>query len=113
MVLACKASKAELARGMFLGFLGGMAVAIMGAWKDTLYEDFQLSKLMRSPLIGTVTGGLIAGTYPSLPGPILLTSSIACERLAVEGWKAVIRKLPGKFARENRDTNWLPERLGV
>lgn len=111
LTVACKADKEELARGMFLGFLGGTIVAMMGAWKDTLYEDFEVSKLMRSPLIGTVTGGLIAGTYPKLPGPVLLASSIAFERLSVEAWKAAIRKPPGKFARENRDTGWLLERL--
>lgn len=97
--------------GTVVGMLGGLVVATMGAWKDCLYEKFELRKFFRSPLIGAIAGTTIYIIYPHLPLVPLFGTSIAFERLIVELWKSCLRKQPGKFKRENRDNNWLLERL--
>jgi hypothetical protein len=94
-----------------LSVVAGFLVAICGAWKDTLFEPFKLRKFFRSPLVVTFWALVLFYCYPARPGVLLVLSACALERLSVEGWKAIIRKPPGKFARPERDTRWLSKRL--
>jgi len=94
-----------------LSIAAGFLVASCGAWKDTLFEPFELRKFFRSPLLVALWALVLFCSYPTRPGVLLVLSACALERLSVEGWKAIIRKPPGKFARPQRDTRWLFKRL--
>ncbi len=98
-------------RGFQLGLLGGLIVACLGSWKDTLFEPFEWKKFIRSPLIGAISGGIVGDQYPDSPGLLIFGTAITLERLTVETWKAIIRKPPGKFVNPERDTGWLAKRL--
>ena len=92
-----------------------MLWALTGAWKDTLWEPFEWKKFLRSPVITAVCGYLllvITDEQPTVSYVVLfLFSSVGLERLVTESWKAVLRKMPSKFGRPERDTGWLRERL--
>jgi hypothetical protein len=88
-----------------------MITASCGAWKDTLFEKFSITKFFRSP-IGISAWALILHHFYSLsPSLLVAAAASSLERLTVEGWKAVIRKAPGKFQREGRDSGWLKDRI--
>lgn len=95
---------------LFYGFFLGLLIAVTGAWKDTLFEDFDRAKFFRSPLVTEAWYLLLLHKYEG-PLPLVLLSSVALERLTVEGYKALIRKPPAKFNRIGRDDGWLVERL--
>lgn len=101
----------DILRGMLFGLIGGLIIAITGAWKDTLFERFEVRKFIRSPIIAMIVGIIIVCIYPELPNLALLASSVGLERLVEEVWKGIIRKSPSKFKRNNRDTSWMRERL--
>ena len=91
----------ELIDKAVLGFFGGLAVAIGGAYKDAPYEGFDVKTFWRSPLIGAVEAPIIASFFPGSPDTLILLSTIATERLTVELYKAHRAKAgvykPGKF----------------
>lgn len=93
----------------------GLLTALTGAWKDTLWEPFEWKKFLRSPVITAVCGYLLLMVTDAQPTRsyiiLFLLSSIGLERLVTEAWKAVLRKMPSKFNRSERDTGWLRERL--
>lgn len=96
---------------LFAGLLG-LSEALLGAWKDTLFEPFELTKFVRSPIV-VMLWALIIGLW-WFPGDhwfLVGASAMALERLSVETWKAMLRRPPGKFARSGRDNGWLSERL--
>jgi len=96
---------------VMLSILAGLVVAICGAWKDTLFEPFELRKFFRSPLVVALWSLILFCFYRREPSLLLILSACALERLSVEGWKGIIRKPPGKFAHPQRDTRWLSKRL--
>lgn len=99
-------------RGAVLGMFTGIVVAAVGAWKDCLYEDFEMSKFVRTPLVAMLTGALAGSRYPTLPNVPLASVAIVGERIVWEGYKAILRKQPSKFNRTGRDSGWLLERMG-
>ena len=95
-----------------MGFLVGLMIATTGAWKDTLFEDFDPIKFWRSPILTEMWYQILKHYYKGkTPPPLLALSAAALERLTTETWKALQRKPPGKFKRENKDRGWLVERL--
>lgn len=80
---------------VFAGFLAGWLCALGGALKDSPHEGFKPLTFPRSIVVGTL-GGVVAS---------FLTDNFylgfACsgyiERAAVEGWKIIRQKKPGKF----------------
>lgn len=98
-------------KGAMLGVLSGLVIAGVGAWKDTLYEPFEFSKFMRSPVICGIAGAIVGGVAPNLGAIPMASTAIVMERITVEGWKALGRKPPGKFKMEGRDSGWLYRRL--
>lgn len=89
----------------------GFFEASFGAWKDTLFEPFDFLKFFRSPLIVFLSGALFWKLFDHQNVFVLSIAAVSAERLLTEGWKASIRKPPGKFKRNNRDTGWLKERF--
>ena len=86
----------EMAIGALAGFLGGLAVAIGGAIKDSPYEGFKPLTFVRSPIIASIEGAVLQPAFKANP---VLTGlgAIATERITVEGYKLLRSKKPGKF----------------
>ena len=97
---------------LILGFVLGTWVAVMGAWKDTLFEPFEIRKFFRSPLIVAAWAFILGLICHGQSFVLIALAAISLERLSVESWKALIRKPPSKFARETKDRGWLLDRLG-
>ena len=100
----------EIVASAFFGIL----IASLGAWKDTLWEPFAPRKFVRSPIITTFWGWVISNIsfFSGSHWLLMAMSAVTMERLTVETWKALFRKMPGKFKRRKiRDTCWLPERI--
>lgn len=94
---------------VILGFLE----AACGAYKDTLFEEFDWSKFFRSPILTGISGLVVSQVWKAAPVPLLSIAAVSLERLSVEAWKAVIRQPPGKFNRMDRDTGWAIERAAA
>tara|TARA_Y100000310_G_scaffold300146_1_gene335579 strand:+ start:549 stop:854 length:306 start_codon:yes stop_codon:yes gene_type:complete len=94
-----------------MGFLLGLIIATTGAWKDTLFEDFSITKFFRSPIVTECWYLFLVFAFPGQPILLILLSSAALERLSVETYKALRRQPPGKFKRPTKDRGWLLERL--
>src|ERR1043166_10086826 len=88
----------------------GFTVATLGAWKDTKWEPFSFKSYFRSPMLA----GLWALPFIhffSNASPILISlSAVSMERLTVECWKGLIRKMPSKFKSEEKDSQWIKRR---
>jgi hypothetical protein len=108
-----RSSQVEYFIVALVGFVPGLLTAIGGAWKDTLYEPFELTKFFRSPTICMFGFIVLWGFYGWDHWVLSMMSASTIERLIVEGWKAIIRHPPGKFQREGRDSGWLKERLNI
>jgi hypothetical protein len=87
--------------------LVGLHVASWGAYKDAPFEGFRLASYLRSIVLAAIIAGLIASLAPQLaPGVVLLIGTVyAIERLATEGWKAILRE-------QDQDRYTIPMRLG-
>lgn len=98
---------------IIIGFLTGLSVAILGAWKDTMYEGFSVIKFIRSPLcgcLGAVVAYLIYGSRLDIF--LLFACAVTIERLMVETYKMLHWPYkPGKFSSPTRDRGWLIKRL--
>ena len=93
------------------GLFMGCFVALTGAWKDTLFEEFQLVKFFRSPIITWLWYLILLHFYKGSSILLIVLSSAAMERVTVEGYKALIRQPPGKFESPTKDRGWLLDRL--
>ena len=94
--------------GVSLGFLEG----VFGAWKDTLFEPFSWKTFFRSPIVVSIWSILIGFfLFPTAHYFLVGASALGMERFSVEAWKAIIRKPPSKFLRNDRDIGWLKKRL--
>ncbi len=93
------------------GFFMGCFIALTGAWKDTLFEEFQLVKFFRSPIITGVWYLILLHYFKGSSILLIVLSSAAMERVTVEGYKALIRQPPGKFQSPTKDRGWLRERM--
>tara|TARA_R110000772_G_C13043920_1_gene413297 strand:- start:118 stop:450 length:333 start_codon:yes stop_codon:yes gene_type:complete len=87
--------------GLLLGGISGILVGIAGATKDAPYEGFKPVTFMRSPFIGMLSGLIVVNTVlkenTNQNKPAIFLSSIAVERMIVEGWKIIRTKMPSKF----------------
>ncbi len=79
-----------------VGFIYGLIIALLGALKDTRYENFNIIKFIRSPLITAIWAVILGYALPGLPLYIIGLSAIALERITVEIYKG-IRSLEGKY----------------
>ena len=100
------------------GFFVGLVTASCGAWKDTLFESFELHKFFRSPVIAECMYLILLYFYFDLAKHfytllLVLLAAASLERVAVEGYKAIIRQPPGKFRSPTKDRGWLRDRLRV
>ena len=98
--------------GAIVGFLVGLAIASLGAYKDTTFEGFNEQTFWRSPLIAAGYGALGTSLFPKNESKVLLAGFAGMsERLTVETWKATYNKTPGKFEwGAERDRGWLLKR---
>ena len=86
----------ELIKNAFIGFLSGLSVAIGGAIKDAPYEGFDWVTFMRSPVVGSIEGPIIAYAFPDAPKELIFLSTIATERLTIELYK-ILRAQEGTY----------------
>lgn len=89
----------------------GIMVATTGAWKDTVWEPFKWRTFFKSPVAITGWGIILTVIFPSEKWFFIALSATALERLSVEIWKGVFRKMPSKFKNPNKDTTWLLKRI--
>lgn len=95
----------------FLGFFVGLFIATTGAWKDTLFEEFEIKKYFRSPLVTQFWYIVLLVLFPKENWFLLCLGSATLERFSIEGYKALIRQPPGKFKSPTKDRGWLIKRL--
>ena len=94
-----------------LSLILGFIVASIGAWKDTQWEPFSFTTYLRSPIIAGLWSIPIIYFFNE-NSPILISlSAVSLERLAVESWKGLLRKMPSKFKNQHRDTQWVKFRV--
>ena len=96
---------------ILLAALIGLGVAVVGAWKDTLWEPFSWRTFWRSPAVTVVWAGLLSSVLPGREALLIALAAASLERLSVETWKGLFRKRPSKFARRCRDSRWFFERI--
>ena len=95
--------------GLIWGTVGGLGIAICGAWKDAPIEGFEPSKFLRSPFVGALWG-LFFSIFTS-DYALLLFACIGGERMTVEFYKTFIRKKHAKFSAQSpRFPEWLEKR---
>ena len=94
----------ELPQSILWGFLPGLVTSCIGAYKDTLYEEFEIKKFFRSTIITFLWYIVINYIYPK--EPVL--------------YKAIHKPAPGKFKNctcENgkcivhKDRGWILDRV--
>jgi len=95
--------------GLIWGTVGGLGIALCGAWKDAPIEGFEPSKFLRSPFVGALWG-LLFSVFTS-DYSLLLFACIGGERMTVEFYKTFIRRKHAKFsALTPRFPEWLGKR---
>ena len=85
----------EIILGLIVGTVGGLGIAICGAWKDAPIEGFETSKFLRSPFVGAVWGLIFSNITSDYS--LLIFACIGAERMTVEFYKTFILKKHGKF----------------
>jgi len=97
----------------FYGFFVGFIIAITGAWKDTLFEKFNIVKFFRSPLLTEFWYLVLLLSLPGQSIVLIMLSAATLERFTTEIYKAVRRQPPGKFKNKHKDSGWVFERVKV
>lgn len=102
----------SVGEGFFIGICIGLVTAILGAYKDTTFEEFDTKTFFRSPIIAGIYGAIGAQAFKKNKSEILLAAfASTAERITVETWKATTGKTPGKFSwGEELDRGWLLKR---
>lgn len=104
------------------GLVPGLVTASVGAYKDTLFEEFDPVRFFRSPVIALAWYVAIDRFYRRAPVLLKIGLASTLERVTVETYKAVIRHPPGKFSNcrcapdgvgclVSKDRGWLLDRL--
>lgn len=87
----------ELPQSYLWGLLPGLVTSSIGAYKDTLYEEFETLKFFRSMIITTIWYILIHQLYPKQPVILKIGFCSMMERISVELYKALNKPAQGKF----------------
>ena len=110
----------DLPQSIFWGFLPGLITSAIGAYKDTLYEEFENKKFFRSTIITFLWYILINYIYPKEPVILKIGMCSMMERITVELYKAFHKPAPGKFknctCKNNsciihKDRGWMIDRI--
>lgn len=110
----------NLPQSVYWGFVPGLVTSCIGAYKDTLYEDFEPLKFFRSTIITFLWYVIIDQIYADSPVVLKIGLCSMMERITVELYKAVVKPEPGKFKNctcENeqcivhKDRGWFIDRL--
>ena len=96
---------------VFGGFLGGLVIACIGAWKDSLWEQFRWSSFWRSPILGAAWAFILGHFFQAQPLILIALAAMSLERVSVELWKGILRRRPSKFSTDGRDRGWLRDLL--
>lgn len=98
-------------QAVFLSLILGIVVATIGAWKDMQWEPFSFKTYIRSPILCLLWSIPLVLYFQTERTILIALAAISMERLTVELWKGLLRKMPSKFKSENRDTQWVKERI--
>jgi len=80
---------------VFAGLIAGLLCALGGALKDAPHEGFKPWTFTRSIWVGVLTGALSRTVTDNFYLAFVFSGYV--ERCAVEGWKIVRHRKPGKF----------------
>jgi hypothetical protein len=111
-----------LPQSVLWGLLPGLVTSCIGAYKDTLYEEFEPLKFFRSAIVTFLWYLLIDRWFPSDPVLLKIGACSMMERVSVELYKAAFKPEPGKFKNctcdavgacttVHKDRGWLLDRL--
>lgn len=77
-----------------VGVLVGAHAASWGAYKDSPFEGFRWASTLRSVVMATVLTLVVVHATPLGTGDVVVVALVvyAAERLATEGWKAILRE---------------------
>ena len=92
-----------------VGGLAGVHAASWGAYKDSPFEGFRWASWVRSVLLAALLAvALVRLTPLGQGGDLVLVALVvyAAERLATEGWKAILRE-------DDQSAFTIPMRLGI
>jgi hypothetical protein len=92
-----------------VGGLAGVHAASWGAYKDSPFEGFRWTSGVRSVVLAAVIAVAVVGLTPlGTGGDLVLVALVvyALERLATEGWKAILRE-------DDQSAFTIPMRLGI
>lgn len=107
-------------QSVWWGLVPGLVTAAVGSYKDTLYEDFELRKFFRSPVLTLLWYVVVDWFFPLAPVFLKVGTCSMLERITVETYKAVIRHPPGKFKNcscdngtctVHKDRGWMLDRV--
>lgn len=110
----------DLPQSIWWGLLPGLLTASGGAYKDTLFEEFEALKFWRSPIVSMAWYILIDAAYPTHPVILKVGLCSMMERLSVETYKAIYKPEPGKFKNcecqqnecvAHKDRGWFLDRI--
>jgi hypothetical protein len=118
---AAQTTLRRLPQSILWGLLPGLVTSSIGAYKDTLYEEFEPLKFFRSAIITFLWYIVIDRLFPKDPVILKIGACSMMERITVELYKAVFKPSPGKFKNCSCDSNgactvykdrgWLLDRL--
>jgi len=100
----------KLFLGAMLGLVGGISVALAGAWKDSPSEGFKIEKFVRSIVAGPLGGVILALASNSFQ--LFVIASMGFERISVEFYKTFWTKKPrGMFdGKKPKYPEWFKKR---
>lgn len=91
---------------VLVGALTGLHAATWGAFKDSPFEGFRISKFLRSVALGVVSAYAVHRLTGVTALLVLIGLAYCTERLATEWWKAILRE-------DRQDAYTIPMRLAV
>lgn len=91
---------------VLVGTLTGLHAATWGAFKDSPFEGFRVSKFLRSVVLGLTAAYAVHRLLGVIEVLVLVGLAYSAERLVTEWWKAILRE-------DRQDAYTIPMRLAV
>lgn len=86
-------------------------IAFGGMLKDAPFENFNLTKFFRTPVVAITVGILLSISFPAISGKYFLLAVAGGERIISEFYKKIFMgRVPGKFNLKEFNEDWKNKR---